>query len=322
MRVVIVKGDTVFDADTGQAISLEARPSAVTIGSFDGLHVGHRKIIGTMIERARQEGLRSVVVTFEPHPRLVLESGGAECPVRLLSTFDEKVAQFRAMQLDLLFVIRFDREFSRKSSAEFIREVLVERLAARQVIVGYDHGFGSDRSGSGQTLRQLGEEHSFGVGVVGEVIVEGAPVSSTRIRKLLAEGRMREVSACLGAPYVISGTVVEGNKLGRQLGFPTANLELPDRCKLLPAHGVYAASVTLDGRDWPVMMNIGHRPTVVGHGQLTVEAHLIGFSGELYGRRLVLQLLEFIRAEQRFGSIDDLKAQLLLDQKRAALSLK
>jgi len=321
MRVVVLQGDTVHDADTGQAISLDAVPSAVTIGSFDGLHVGHRKIIGSMIEKARQDGLRSVVVTFDPHPRLVLESG-SECQVKLLTTFDEKVAHFRTMQVDLLFIIRFDREFSRKSSADFIRHVLVGMLGARQVTVGYDHGFGSDRSGSGKTLRQLGDEHGFSVDVVGEVIVDGSPVSSTRIRRLLVEGRIREANVCLGTPYTISGNVVNGNKLGRQIGFPTANLELSDRCKQLPAHGVYAARVTIDGREWLAMMNIGRRPTVEQHGAVTVEAHIVGFSGELYGKHLVLQLFDFIRPEQRFNSIDELKAQLLADQKKTELYLK
>ncbi len=322
MRVVVLQGEEVHDAETGQVVSLMPEPSAVTIGSFDGLHVGHRKIIGAMIDRARQEGgLRSVVVTFDPHPRLVLNSG-PNCPVELLSTFEEKVAHCRTMQVDLLFIIHFDREFSRKSSADFIRDVLVGRLGARQVTVGYDHGFGSDRSGSGKTLRELGEEYGFGVEVVGEVIVDGFAVSSTRIRHLLAEGRVAEANDCLGTPYTISGTVVEGNKLGRQIGFPTANLALPDRCKLLPAHGVYAATATVDGRDWPVMMNIGRRPTVEDDGPVTVEAHLIGFSGDLYGTVLVFRLLGFIRPEQRFGSIDELRAQLLNDQKKAALYLK
>ncbi|HHE33118.1 MAG TPA: bifunctional riboflavin kinase/FAD synthetase [Chlorobaculum parvum] len=321
MRVVVLQGDTVHDADTGQVVPLKPEPSAITIGSFDGLHVGHRKIIGSMIDKARQDSLRSVVVTFDPHPRLVLERG-LECQVELLTTFDEKVAHFRTMQVDLLFVIRFDREFSRKSSADFIRDVLVRMLGARQVTVGYDHGFGSDRSGSGKTLRQLGEEHGFGVEVVGEVIVDGSPVSSTRVRHLLVEGRIREANVCLGSPYIISGYVVKGNKLGRQLGFPTANIELTDRCKQLPAHGVYAARVTIGGRDWPVMMNIGRRPTVEKDGSVTVEAHIVGFSGELYGTVLVLQLLDFIRPEQRFNSIDELKAQLLVDQKKAELYLK
>jgi riboflavin kinase/FMN adenylyltransferase len=318
MRVVVLQGDTVLDPATGMPVELTAEPSAVTIGSFDGLHVGHRKIIGAMIGDARTKGLRSVVVTFEPHPRLVLERS-SDCPVRLLTTFDEKVAQFGAMPIDLLFVIRFDLDFSRKSSESFIREVLAGLLGAKLVVIGYDHGFGSDRRGGRQTLQKLGEECGFEMDVVGEVIVDQAPVSSTRIRHLLADARIPEANACLGASYMISGTVVEGNRLGREIGFPTANLKLPERCKMLPANGVYAAGVTIDGIDYPVMMNIGCRPTVSQDGEVTVEAHIIGFSGDLYGRFLVLKLIDFIRPEKRFGSIDELREQLMLDKKEVSL---
>lgn len=318
MRVVVLQDDKVHDPETGKPVFLASEPSSVTIGSFDGIHVGHRKIIDTMIDRARQHGLRSVVVTFDPHPRLVLDNR-SECPVKLLTTLDEKIAQFGTMPIDLLVVIRFDREFARKSSDSFIREILVKLLGARQVIVGYDHGFGSDRSGSGQTLHSLGEECGFTVDVVGEVIIDGKPVSSTRIRQLLAEARMKEANVCLGSPYTISGTVIEGRKLGRSIGFPTANLELPERCKLLPAMGVYAAGVTIGGTEFPVMMNIGSRPTVSGDGGITVEAHILGFAGELYGRFLQLRLYDFIRPERRFGSIEELRMQLELDKKQMSL---
>jgi len=318
MRIVVLQGDTVHDPDTGKEVSLMPEPSAVTVGSFDGLHVGHRKIIGTMIEHAGENGLRSVVVTFEPHPRLVLERGSA-CPVQLLTTFEEKVGQFSSMSVDLLFVVRFDRQFSSKSSEAFIREVLVNRLCARHVTVGYDHGFGSRRSGSGQTLNMLGEECGFSVDVVGEVIVDDAPVSSTRIRHLLADSLIREANDCLGYSYAISGTVIEGEKLGRKIGFPTANLALPEQCKLLPACGVYAARVEMEGKDYPAMMNIGRRPTVSHDGEVRVEAHIIGFSGNLYGMCLMFRLVDFIRAEQRFESIDELREQLLLDKKEVLL---
>ncbi|NTU58027.1 MAG: bifunctional riboflavin kinase/FAD synthetase [Chlorobiaceae bacterium] len=316
MRVVALQGNTVCDFHSGVPEALPPIPSAVTVGSFDGLHVGHRKIIATMIDQARQGGLRSVVVTFEPHPRKVLD-GSSVCPVRLLTTFDEKISQFMTMEIDILFVVRFDREFASRSSESFIRDVLVQTLGAKHVIVGYDHGFGSKRSGSESTLHALGAECGFAVDVVGEVVVGNETVSSTRIRELLVSGRIKEANVCLGAPYMISGTVVDGRRLGRQIGFPTANLSLSEPCKLLPANGVYVARAELDGRHYPVMMNIGRRPTVSYGGEVTVEAHIIGYSGELYGRFLMLHLLDFIREEKRFDSLDGLRAQLEQDKLRA-----
>jgi riboflavin kinase/FMN adenylyltransferase len=321
MRVVVLQGGAVSDAETGKPVVLDPLPSAVTIGSYDGLHVGHRMIIGAMIDDARSKGLRSVVVTFEPHPRIVLDKG-TDCPVRLLTTFEEKVAQFSSMPIDLLFVIRFDAEFSRKSSESFIREILVRLLGAKLIVIGYDHGFGSDRRGSGQTLHTLALECGFEVDVVGEVIIDKVPVSSTRIRHLLAAGQIKEANACLGAPYMISGIVVQGSKLGRTLGFPTANLDLSDRCKMLPVNGVYAAEVTVDGAEYPVMVNIGSRPTVSNDGIVKVEAHIIGFSGDLYGRHLALRLVDFIRPEQRFVSLEELRKRLLLDQKEVGFYKK
>ncbi|NTW51437.1 MAG: bifunctional riboflavin kinase/FAD synthetase [Chlorobiaceae bacterium] len=321
MRVVALQGNTVYDFHSGMPEAISPVPSSVTVGSFDGLHVGHRMIIGTMVDRAREMSLRSVVVTFEPHPRLVLDDS-RECKVRLLTTFDEKISQFRKMEIDLLFVVRFDRQFASRSSESFIREVLAGMLGAQHVVVGYDHGFGSKRSGSGSTLHSLGSECGFSVDVVGEVSVDNEPVSSTRIRELLSSGRIREANTCLGAPYMISGTVVEGRKLGRQIGFPTANLTLHEHCKLLPAHGVYIAKVHIDGRDFPAMINIGNRPTVSQDGQVTVEAHVLGYSGELYGRFLVLNLIDFIRPEKRFDSVEELRAQLELDKIRTNLYLE
>lgn len=319
MRIFVLQGNTLHDFHTGEPVTMEYASSAVTIGSFDGIHVGHRKIIDTMIDHARSSGLRSVVVTFEPHPRLVLDSS-VPCPVKLLTTLDEKIARFGTMPIDLLFVIRFDRQFSMKSSDSFIREVLVSLLGSKQVTVGYDHGFGSDRSGSGQTLRQLGAECGFELDVVSEVIIDQAPVSSTRIRKLLEEGRIMEANACLGAQYPVSGRVIEGRKLGRGIGFPTANIDIPqERCKMLPAQGVYAAGVTIDGVFFSAMMNIGSRPTVSNDGVITVEAHIIGFQGDIYGRNLVFHLFDFIRSERRFSSIEELGRQLHLDKKQAGL---
>ncbi|NTU68720.1 MAG: bifunctional riboflavin kinase/FAD synthetase [Chlorobiaceae bacterium] len=318
MRILALHGQTVRDYRSGREEALPVVPSAVTVGSYDGLHVGHRKIIGAMVGRAREQGLRSVVVTFRPHPRLVLDTS-SPCPVRLLTTLEEKIAHLESTGIDLLLVVRFDQEFARRSSESFIREVLVGLLGARRVVVGYDHGFGHDRSGSGATLQSLGAECGFGVDVVGKVLVGGEPVSSTRIRNLLLEAKVGEANACLGAPYPVSGTVVEGRKLGHRIGFPTVNLMPSNPCKLLPAKGVYLARTSIDGREWRAMMNIGTRPTVSDDELVTVEAHILGWSGDLYGRELHFSLLAFLREERRFDSLADLQSQLAVDKKRVEL---
>jgi riboflavin kinase/FMN adenylyltransferase len=318
MRILALQGSAVLDYRSGRPAALPALPSAVTVGSYDGLHVGHRKIISTMVERARKEGLRSVLVTFKPHPRFVLDTS-TPCPVRLLTTLEEKIRHLEPLGVDLLLVVRFDHQFARRSSGEFIREVLVGMLGARQIVVGYDHGFGHDRSGSETTLRSLGAECGFGVEVVGEVPIAGEPVSSTRIRRLLLEAKIGEANACLGSPYPIGGTVVEGRRLGREIGFPTANLRLANPCKLLPAMGVYIADTLIDGREYRAMLNIGTRPTVSESGDVSVEAHILGYSGELYGRELSFRLLGYIRDERKFASLEELRGQLESDKKMVEL---
>lgn len=318
MRVVALQGTTVCGYYSGVPEEFPRVPSVVTVGSYDGVHVGHRKIIEAMIAAARSNGMRSVVVTFEPHPRLVLDNS-AECPVRLLTTIGEKISQLEKMDIDLLFVVRFDREFASRSSESFIREILSDTLGSKRLIVGYDHGFGRNRSGNEKTLHALGDECGFGVDVIGEVFVGDMPVSSTRIRSLLGSAMIRDANTCLGAPYMLSGTVIEGQQRGRQIGFPTVNLHFQEPCKLLPANGVYIARVEIDGREHPAMMNIGRRPTVSSDGEVTVEAHILGYSGDLYGRFLSFSLLDFIREERRFDSLDELRMQLESDKNMVEL---
>ncbi len=317
MRILALHGSTVCSYPDGEPVPFPPVPSSVTIGSYDGLHVGHRDIIAETVRQARHNGLRSVVVTFEPHPRLVLDPGPS-CPVRLLTTLDEKISLLDGSGVDLLLVVRFDRAFADRSSEWFISEVLCGLLDSRHVVIGYDHGFGHDRSGSERTLRALGGQCGFTVDVIGEVIVGQEPVSSTRIRRLLLDGAIREANACLGTPYLMGGVVVEGQKLGRTIGFPTVNLQ-PPPCKLIPAHGVYVARTEIDGRSWPAMMNIGVRPTVSRQADLTVEAHILGWSGDLYGQELRFSLLDFLRHEQQFGSLEQLRARLEEDKKMVEL---
>ena len=293
--------------------ALTSLPSAVTIGSFDGVHQGHRKIISRMVSIARKRGLRSVVVTFEPHPRRVLK-GPVAGPVGLLTTLEEKIELLRSEHVDLFFVVRFTPDFASRSSEDFIRNVLVKVLGAKSIIVGYDHAFGHNRSGTGKTLDSLGQELDFDVEVLDEVLIGNEHFSSTRIRQLLESGMIEEANEFLGFPYMISGRVVEGEKLGRRIGFPTVNLQLSQEEKLLPRAGVYLASTVIDAQRFMVMMNIGVRPTVSSEGRKTVEAHILGYCGNLYGADISFSVLRFIREERKFANLEELKQQLEKDK--------
>jgi riboflavin kinase/FMN adenylyltransferase len=314
MRIVELRSDRLYGRRGDLLVDFPPVDSAVTVGSYDGVHVGHRKIIARMVSLAGSRNLRSVVVTFEPHPRLVLD-GGAGCPVRLLTILEEKIDHLEGVGVDLLVVVRFDLSFSGRSSEDFIRKILVGLLGAKTVVVGYDHGFGRNRSGSGETLHRLAAACGFTVEVINEVCMGEEHVSSTRIRQLLEAGKIREANACLGSPYLVSGTVSDGAKRGREIGFPTVNLVLPDPCKQLPAEGVYIARTTIAGKQWMAMMNIGRRPTVSTDGAVTVEAHILDYAGELYETFLKFQLLDFIRNERQFESLDALRVQLDRDKK-------
>ncbi|MBM3162107.1 MAG: bifunctional riboflavin kinase/FAD synthetase [Chlorobi bacterium] len=318
MQVVFYQNRKLAVHGDGVAAVPQPQDSAVTIGSFDGVHRGHRKIISSMLETARQRSFRSVVVTFDPHPRLVL---GSETGERLdvLTTLEEKIEQIAELGVDLLVVVRFTSELAEWSSENFIEELLVRTLSAKSVTVGYDHGFGRNRRGSGKTLAGLGALFGFSVQVVEELRIEGEHVSSTRIRALLKSGMIAEANRFLGEPYVLSGTVVEGRKLGRALGFPTVNLKLSDPQKLIPHDGVYIAATSIDGVHYRVMMNIGNRPTVSSEEGRCVEAHILCYSGMLYGRALRFSVLAFIRREKKFDSIDALQAQLEKDKKTVEL---
>ncbi|NTW56946.1 MAG: bifunctional riboflavin kinase/FAD synthetase [Chlorobiaceae bacterium] len=314
MLIVEYVNHRICSYGSGAAFDLPALPSAVTVGSFDGIHAGHRRIISRMLSIAEERSLRSVVVTFEPHPRKVLRKEDAGS-FGLLSTLGEKVELLSGLGVELLFIVRFTEEFASRSSEDFIRNVLCGMLGAKNVVVGYDHGFGSSRSGSGSTLASLGGELGFRVEVIDEVRIAGEHISSTRIRKLLESGMIAEANELLGSPYMLSGTVVHGDSRGRELGFPTVNLELSEPDKLLPKSGVYAARTTVDGVPLKAMMNIGCRPTVSNDGRRSIEAHLLEYNGNLYGKTMRFLLERFMREERAFSSLDELKAQLEKDKK-------
>jgi riboflavin kinase / FMN adenylyltransferase len=290
-----------------------AAPSgrAVALGTFDGVHLGHRKVIASALGRARERGLSATVATFDPHPLRVLRP---EQPPRLLTTIEQKIALVDELGVDELVAIPFTPELSRQPAEDFCDQVLVAALDARSVSVGANFHFGHGAAGDAALLRSRPE---FETEVVELVQHDGDSISSSRIRTLLAEGDVAGAAELLGAPHSVAGPVVEGDRRGRELSMPTANIE-PPADVILPANGVYAAIATADGiRPTAAAVNIGVRPTFITEGKLLVEAHLIGFDGDLYGRTLSLAFLNRLRDEVRFESADELVEQMQKDVEQA-----
>ncbi len=314
MRIVTYQDPKVTDYHTGEEIAFPKEPSAVTVGSYDGVHAGHRRIISQMVEGASVQGLRSVVVTFEPHPRQVVNQDPSG-HLRLLTLLEEKAMLIERLGVEWLFVVTFDSSFAAQSSESFIQRVLLDRIGSKTIVIGYDHGFGRDRKGGVNTLCSMAGQYGFEVNVVNEVRLSSEHFSSTRIRALLREGRISEANLFLGSPYLISGEVVHGAKKGRELGFPTVNIRIGSSDKLLPKFGVYIATTVVDGREFRAMMNIGVRPTLATDSEPVVEAYILDHSGDLYGKRLTFRLLDRLRDEMRFSTFEALQEQLKKDKK-------
>jgi len=298
-----------------------ARGCVLTVGNFDGLHLGHRALLEAVVARGRELSRPTAVYTFDPHPRRVLFPEEAE-GLRMLMTWDQLVAGLAEFEIDFLVRERFTPAFSALSPDEFLRDVIAERLGPREVFVGRDFHFGKGRAGSAARGPELG----IRVQLVPQVCAGGADVSSTRIRAALAQGDVEDARTCLGRPYTVRGRVVEGDRRGRTLGFPTANLACEN--ELVPAYGVYATRVrlfdpggaTLEPRWFESVTNVGTRPTFA-LGRVLVEAHLLDFTGDLYGRRLELAFHQRIRAERRFSGPDELARQIAADAARARVLL-
>jgi riboflavin kinase / FMN adenylyltransferase len=295
----------------------------VTTGAFDGVHLGHRTIIQRLTELARQKGGQSIVLTFDPHPRLILNPENQH-QIELLSTLDERIYQLDQLGVDHLVVIRFDLEFSKISSLSFIRDILVHHIGTRMLVIGYDHHFGNNREGSFQSLKVSGPAYGFEVEEIPAKDVDQVAISSTRIRTALHQGEISTANAYLGRPFEFSGRVVSGDRRGRTIGFPTANLEISGERKLIPANGVYAVKVKLNHWDILVngMLNIGIRPTVYDQGLRTAEVHLIDCNKDLYGEMLQVFFYERIRNEQKFSGLVELQAQLEIDKQRTLALLQ
>ncbi|MBA2459569.1 MAG: bifunctional riboflavin kinase/FAD synthetase [Gemmatimonadales bacterium] len=289
------------------------RGSTVTVGSFDGVHRGHQAVLQEIARRAADAGRSSVLVTFEPHP---LEVVNPQAAPPLLTTGPERREVLAQTPLDYVFFLRFDRRLAALSPEEFVRGVLLERCAMRELVIGPDHGFGRGRSGDVETLRRLGASLSFDVDVVADVNVGDQHVSSSRIRRAVAGGDLDTAARMLGRPYSVSGVVGQGERRGRTIGVPTINLTDVPPQKLLPPDGVYAVQVEWRGGRTGGMMNQGPKPTFED-GRRSLEAHLFGFEGELYGEWVRIEWVERLRDIRRFASVDQLRQQLARDRDRA-----
>ncbi|MFC4722647.1 bifunctional riboflavin kinase/FAD synthetase [Geojedonia litorea] len=293
--------------------SYKNEPSVITIGTFDGVHIGHQKIIKRLVERAKEKKLSSLILTFFPHPRAVLQSG---VDIKLLNTIDERKAILSHLGLDHLIIKKFTKEFARYTAEHYVREVLVEELNAKHIIIGYDHRFGKKRSADIKDLIKYGHEYGFEVEQISAQDIEDVAVSSTKIRTALAHGDINTANAYLGYNYFLTGKVVKGKQIGKQIGFPTANIYIKEDYKLIPKNGVYVVKCTLKNELLYGMMNIGTNPTVDGSKQ-SIEVHFFNFNRSLYDQYLKVEILERLRDERKFESLEALQLQLQKDQSTA-----
>lgn len=294
----------------------------LTIGTFDGVHGGHQQIIQQLKAEAALAGGETVVITFHPHPRKVLR--GDDAVVQLLTTTDEKIALLRQSGIDHLVIVPFTPAFALLSARDYIARFLVEKFHPHTIILGYDHQFGHNREGNYHLLEALKEVYGFKVKEIPAQVLHQVAISSTKIRNAILSGEIEEANAFLGYPYFFEGLVVPGNKLGRTLGFPTANLQPTNSEKLVPAHGVYAVRVFEEGKwnqpQYQGMMNIGIRPTIGGIKRM-IEVNIFDFDADIYGQTIGIQVLHRLRGEQKFDGLDALKGQLAKDKEAAIAAL-
>ena len=296
--------------------------AVITIGTFDGVHTGHQSILTKLIDQARYYGGESVVITFHPHPRRVLSNPDAPA---LLTSLDERIERFHNHGIDHLVIVPFDPAFSDMHAEEYIRDFLISNFHPKCIVIGYDHRFGKNRTGDFKILSDFGNIYKYSVCEIPETMLNQSRISSTHIRHALLNGNIKIANELLSYPFQLTGTVVEGDKLGRTLGFPTANLAITDSDKLIPSSGVYAVSVHLQEQGRPRhlkgMMNIGYRPTVNGR-ERRIEVHIFSFDEEIYGKRLRVGLLEYVRKELKFSGLEALKDQLKNDKENISDLLK
>ena len=290
-----------------------AKKTIITIGTFDGVHLGHQKVIKQLLDSSNKERETSLLLTFFPHPRMVLQKNSN---LKMINTIKEKSDLLNELGLDELIIQPFNEEFSRLSAFEFVRNILVNQLNISKLIIGYDHRFGKNREGNFEQLKEYGQIFGFEVEEISVKNLNDISISSTKIRKALNQGDIKKVTDFLGYNFMLSGEVVKGNNLGEKIGFPTANIHIKEDYKLIPKTGVYIIKSIIEDILYFGMMNIGNRPTINGQHQ-TIEVNFFDLNDDLYGKTIKVELLQFLRDEQKFDSIDDLKTQLHQDKKTA-----
>lgn len=294
------------------------RPSVVTIGTFDGVHIGHNAILKRLVETAEKENLDSVVLTFFPHPRMVLQQSD---DLKLINTIEERADLLEQTGLDHLVIHPFTHAFSRLTSLEYVRDILVNSLNAKKIIIGYDHRFGRNRTANIENLKEFGLTFGFSVEEISAKEIDDVAVSSTKIRKALAVGEIESANSYLGYNFMISGKVVQGKAIGRTINYPTANLELKENYKLVPKNGVYIVKSILNNNTVFGITSIGTNPTV-GGGEKTIETYFLDFEKDLYGEEITIEFLKFIRDEKTFDSIETLRREIVKDEEFAKRFLK
>lgn len=292
--------------------------SIVTIGTFDGVHIGHQEIIKNLVKQSLNNGGNSVILTFFPHPRMVLQQG---VDLKLLTTLSEKIALLEKTGLDVLVIEPFTKEFSRLTAVDFVRNVLIQQLKLKKLVIGYDHHFGRNREGNFEQLQQYGELYNFSVEEIPAQDIKNIAVSSTKIRNALLEGDIKKANSFLGYEYLLTGTIVHGKGLGKKYNYPTININIKEDYKLIPKPGVYIVKTRLNNKNLFGIMNIGFRPTINGKNQ-TIEVHLLDFNGDLYGKDISISIAYRLRDEQKFDSLEHLFAQIKKDETTARALIK
>ena len=286
------------------------KESILTIGTFDGVHIGHNKILKRLIQDSKKNNLSSLVMTFFPHPRMILNKSH---DIKMIDTISEKINLLEKTGLDNLIIHPFDNNFSKIRAKEFVEEILVKKLKIKEIIIGYDHKFGKDREASVEDLKKFGQDYMFNVKEIPAEEIDSIAISSTKIRNAILNGEIEKCNKFLGRNFILTGKVVYGDGLGKKIDFPTANIEIKETYKIIPKNGVYLVKTKINSNTYFGMMNIGIRPTVGGTNK-SLEIHFFNFKDNIYGKNVSIEIIKKIRDEEKFSSIDQLKIQLKKDE--------